>query len=92
MMEKRINPENGYVRASKYSNLTPKEIMEIKRGQEKAWRDKKKEYIKENYSSKWKEYRSGRCEICGREYVDLRGHYKSKKHITKEEKVKIFKS
>jgi hypothetical protein len=82
---------------SKYSGKTAEEILEIKKEQQRAWvnrmseeeRKKMRDKYNDEHNKEWKKYRSGRCEICDREYSDLKNHCKTKKHSVNMQKKAI---
>jgi hypothetical protein len=79
-----INPQNGYKYNSKYSKLSPEEILNEKRKKYKEWlenlpEDKRREV--KNQQSKFVYSHVGTCELCGgHTYSDIYQHRRTKKH------------
>lgn len=79
-------PKNNYVYTSKYSSLSPEEILREKKKKSAEWKknlsegDKEKLKLRMRELSK-KQIRSGICVTCGhKHYADLYQHKRSKKH------------
>lgn len=81
-----LNPTNGYKYNSKYSSLSPEEILETKRKKYMDWKsnlpDDKREKLKEQTKlANSRRNVKGKCVCCGgREYTDIYQHNKTRKH------------
>ena len=71
---------------SKYAELPAEKIIEIRKEQQKRWKENLSEEKKQEIKERMKEMNAKRvfrgvCEICGgREYASLYQHQQSKKH------------
>ena len=82
-----LNPTNGYKYNSKYSSLSPEEIMNEKRKKYMEWKanlseDKLKRLKEQMARANEKKNVRGVCIYCGgKEYTDIYQHNKTRKHL-----------